>query len=152
MNEPAALRLTMFRREDFPHRIKQDIRFADLDRQNHVNNAVFLTFFESGRVDLLFAPENGMQVPGTTYVVARILIDYLGELHWPGEVEVGTRIERVGKSSLTLTTAVFSGDICVANGLCVLVLIDSETRKPRPFPAALAQRLQHAAPAPPGIA
>jgi len=29
------------------------LRFSDLDRQDHVNNAVFSTLFESGRVGVL---------------------------------------------------------------------------------------------------
>ena len=35
---------------DYPHRVTDTIRFGDLDPQGHVNQAVFLTYFESGRV------------------------------------------------------------------------------------------------------
>ena len=35
---------------DYPHRVAEIIRFGDLDPQGHVNQAVFLTYFESGRV------------------------------------------------------------------------------------------------------
>jgi acyl-CoA thioester hydrolase len=150
-DQPASPRLAVPRRDEFPHRLVQNIRFADIDRQNHVNNAVFLTFFESGRVDLLYDPKNGLMVPGTIYVLARVLIDYLGELHWPGDVEVATRIAKVGTSSLTLDQALFVGETCFANGHTVLVLIDSATRRPRPFPTDLAARIRRSAPAAPGI-
>ena len=33
---------------DFPIRAPDIIRFADLDRQGHVNNAVYSTYFEIG--------------------------------------------------------------------------------------------------------
>ena len=58
---------------DFPIRVSDVIRFGDLDRQGHVNNAVFATYFASGRVGLIYDPENGLQVPGATSVVARLL-------------------------------------------------------------------------------
>jgi acyl-CoA thioester hydrolase len=149
-DRPASPRLAIPRRAEFPHRLVQNIRFADLDRQNHVNNAVFLTFFESGRVDMLYQPKNGLMVPGTVYVLARVLIDYLGELNWPGDVEIATRIAEVGRSSLTLDQALFVGETCVANGRTILVLIDEKTRRPQPLLAELAARIRRSAPAAPG--
>ncbi len=32
------------------------------------------------------------------------------EVHWPGEVHVGTRVKRIGRSSLTLEQGLFQGD------------------------------------------
>ncbi|MDC7786663.1 thioesterase family protein [Rhodoplanes sp. TEM] len=130
------------RPDEFPHRVVHTIRFRDLDPQNHVNNAVFLTFFEGGRVPLLRDPRYGLWVDGATYVQANLTIDYLAEIHWPGEVVIGTRVARVGTSSLTFDQAVFSGDRCAGLALSTLVLIDRETRKPRPFPEAIAARLR----------
>src|SRR5215470_3740649 len=78
------------RPEDFPHRTVETIRFGDLDRQNHVNNAVFSTFLESGRVIILYGEEYGLIAPGASFVLAHLSIDFLGEMHWPGEVEIGT--------------------------------------------------------------
>ena len=39
--------------EAFPTQVTENIRYGDTDRQGHVNNAVYATYFESGRVDLL---------------------------------------------------------------------------------------------------
>src|ERR1700752_4752145 len=65
------------RPEDFPHRTVQTVRFRDLDRQNHVNNAVFATFFEAGRVVILYDAEYGLGTPGASFVLARLSIHYL---------------------------------------------------------------------------
>ena len=46
------------RLEQFPGRTADVIRFGDLDPQGHVNNTVFATFFETGRVMLLREPGN----------------------------------------------------------------------------------------------
>src|ERR1700730_5996815 len=66
------------------------IRFGDLDPQGHVNNTVFATYFETGRVMLLREPGNELGAPGATTVLARLDIRFLREMHWPGSVEIGT--------------------------------------------------------------
>jgi acyl-CoA thioester hydrolase len=60
--------------EDFPHRTIETIRFGDLDRQNHINNAVFATYFESGRVIILYGEEYGLIAPGANFVL--VLLRY----------------------------------------------------------------------------
>jgi acyl-CoA thioester hydrolase len=138
------------RPEDFPHRTVETIRFGDLDRQNHINNAVFATFFESGRVIILYGEEYGLIVPGASFVLAHLSIDFLGEMHWPGEVEIGTAIAAVGNSSISMDQALFVGGVCVAVADNTLVLVDKATRKPRPFAPEHAARIRVSAPAAPG--
>jgi acyl-CoA thioester hydrolase len=138
------------RLEDFPHLTVETIRFGDLDRQNHVNNAVFSTFLESGRVIILYGEEYGLTVPGTSFVLAQISINFLGEMHWPGEVEIGTAVSRVGNSSIGLHQALFVDGRCVATADNTLVLIDKATRKPRPFAPEHTARISAAAPKAPG--
>ena len=77
--------------EDFPNRTVDLIRYGDTDRQGHVNNAVFATFFETGRVSFLFDPS--IFPEGTMLVIARLVIDFRAEVTWPGQVEIGTRVE-----------------------------------------------------------
>jgi acyl-CoA thioester hydrolase len=138
------------RPEDFPHRTVETIRFGDLDRQNHINNAVFATFFESGRVIILYGAEYGLIVPSASFVLAHLSIDFLGEMYWPGEVEIGTAVAGVGNSSLRLDQALFVKSVCVATAENTLVLIDTITRKPRPFAPEHAARIRASAPAAPG--
>ena len=52
MNAAARLE-TAPRLEDFPYRLTDNVRFADLDPNQHVNNAVYATYFETGRVTLM---------------------------------------------------------------------------------------------------
>jgi acyl-CoA thioester hydrolase len=131
---------------DFPIRVPDVIRFGDLDRQGHVNNAVFATYLESSRVALIYDADHGLQVPGATGVLARLEIDFLQELRWPGTVEVGTAVAAIGRSSYTLFQAVFHNGTCAATGRATLVLIDSATRRPRPLPPEVIARLQQLLP------
>jgi len=118
------------------------IRYGDTDRQGHVNNAVFSTFLESGRVRFLYDPAHGMPPPGCGFVIAQMLIDFREELHWPGEVDIGTVVLKIGRSSASLGQALFFGERCVATAQTVLVLMDETTRRSTPFPEGTRRRLE----------
>ena len=129
------------RLEQFPGRTGDVIRFGDLDPQGHVNNTVFATFFETGRVMLLRGP-NSLNPPGATSVLARLDINFLRELHWPGSVEIGTGTVEIGRSSYTFLQAIFHAGQCAATGRATMVMIDAATRKARPLPEDVVARLE----------
>jgi len=131
---------------DFPRRVTDVIRYGDLDRQGHVNNAVYSTYLETGRVAIIFDPEQGLQVAGATTVLVRIEIDYLRELRWPGSVDIGTAVAAIGRSSYTFLQAVFHDGACAAHARATMVLIDAETRRSRPLPPELIARLERLKP------
>jgi acyl-CoA thioester hydrolase len=128
--------------DQFPGRTGDIIRFGDLDPQGHVNNTVFATFFEAGRVMLLRAPGNELNWPGTTSVLAQLDIRFLREMHWPGTVKIGTATTRIGRSSYTFLQAIFHEGECAATGLATMVMIDAATRKARPLPEEVIARLE----------
>ena len=142
MNEQAKSARVLPTLEQFPGRTADVIRFGDLDPQGHVNNAVFATFFETGRVAFLHEPGNALSPPGTTSVLARLDINFLKELHWPGEVEIGTGIAEIGRSSFTFLQAIFHEGACAATGRATMVMIDAATRKARPLPQEAIARLE----------
>ena len=121
---------------NYPHRIADNIRFGDLDPQGHVNQAVFLTYFETGRVAMFRNPDLSIGVPGVTYVMVRMEVDYMKELRWPGNIEVGTGVAEFGRSSFKASQAIFRDGICAAMGRATLVCMDLKTRKATPLPDA----------------
>lgn len=125
--------------EDFPKRTFDLIRYGDTDRQGHVNNAVFATFFETGRVSFLFEPS--ILPEGTMLVIARLVIDFRAELTWPGQVEIGTRVEGISNRSFTLSQAIFHNGKCVATSESTIVLIDEKTRRSTPLSEQLVNAL-----------
>ncbi len=127
--------------EHYPHRVTEIVRFGDLDPQGHVNQAVFNTYFESGRVAMFRNKDLGIGVPGLTYVLVRIEINYLRELHWPGSIEVGTSVAEFGRSSFIAAQAIFRDGVCVATARATLVCIDLKTRKSCPLPEEAIARL-----------
>jgi acyl-CoA thioester hydrolase len=125
---------------DYPHRATDIVRFGDLDAQGHVNNAVFATWFETGRVTMFRDGDLGIGVANATYVLVRQEIDFLREVRWPGNVVIGTALAELGRSSFTVAQGVFSGEECAAAGRATLVMLDTAARKPRPLtPEAIAR-------------
>ena len=125
----------------FPSRTFDKLRYADTDRQGHVNNSVFSTALETGRVELLYAPDAGIVETNKSFVIARLELDFRGELTWPGEVAIGTRVEAVGRTSFTLVQALFQRERCVAVARTVIVQVDDETRRATALSATAAARL-----------
>ena len=118
---------------DYPHRTAEIVRFGDLDVQGHVNNAVFATYLESGRVAMFRDPDLGIGVADATFVLVRQEIDFLRELRWPADIVVATALYEFGRSSFTVTQAIFHGEECAAAGRATLVMMDTVTRRPRPL-------------------
>lgn len=113
------------------------LRYSDTDRQGHVNNAVFATFFETGRVAFLYDRDLALATPGCEFVVAHLAIDFRAELHFPGTVDIGTRVLRIGRSSFTVGQGVFKDDLCVATAESVAVQMNRESRRSQPLSPAM---------------
>ena len=129
MTVEAYLRSRLFYR----HWFEVALRYNDTDRQGHVNNVAFATFCEQGRADFLLGQEAPRLPEGATFVLARLTLDYVHEVFWPGSISVGTEVLRVGRSSMTLAQGMFIGEDCVATAINVIVLVDAE-RRPTPWP------------------
>ena len=141
MNAPARLDSTP-RLEDFPYRLTDNVRFADLDPNEHVNNAVYATYFETGRVTLMKDQGYGLMPPGLAWIMVRLDIHFRAELRWPGTIEMGLGVAKFGRTSVTFDQVVFSTGTCVASAQSVSVLIDDNTRKPTPLTAEIVRNFQ----------
>lgn len=127
---------------DYPLQTYEKLRYADTDRQGHVNNAVFSTMLETGRVELLYAPEGALHDEGCAFVIASLHLDFLGEIRWPGRVDVGTRVASIGKSSLTLEQGLFQEGVCVAMAKTVIVQMNEASRRSQGLTESTVQRLR----------
>lgn len=114
---------------DYPIHTVEKLRFRDTDSQGHLNNAVYITLIEMGRVEILFDPTYGLDHENSMFMLAHISIDYLVEVNWPGSVVIGTKVTHIGNSSFTTEQVVFSGEVCAAVAKTVIVWADKQTRQ-----------------------
>ncbi|MBV8209256.1 MAG: GNAT family N-acetyltransferase [Burkholderiaceae bacterium] len=130
------------RLEDFPLRSYDKLRYGDTDRQGHINNSVFTTLLETGRVELAYRDGKPLMDPGCSFVIARLEVDFVSEILWPGRVDIGTRVQSIGRSSLRLEQALFQDGRLVGRAESVIVQVNDETRKSQPFSAAAVDGLK----------
>lgn len=119
---------------DFPLKTFDTIRFGDTDQQGHVNNAVFSSYLETGRSQMLIGPGHRAAPAGLSFVIVRLVLDYRAEITWPGTVDIGTRISRLGRSSVDIVQGLFQDGVCVATADTVLVLFDPVSRRAAELP------------------
>jgi acyl-CoA thioester hydrolase len=84
----------------FKHKIKINVRFSDLDALRHVNNAAYLSYLEEARLayftDVLGLPKNSLNLGA---IIARIEIDYLQPIVLGDELDILTRVSKIGNKS-----------------------------------------------------
>lgn len=117
----------------FPFQSYDKVRYADTDRQGHINNANFSTFLETGRVEFLYDGEKGLALENASFVIAGLQLSFVSEAHWPGQIDIGTAVKKIGNSSVTLSQALFQNERCVATAETVIVQMDETTRRSKPF-------------------
>ncbi len=118
------------------------IRFADQDPLGHVNNAAIGIYIEQSRCEHLLPLVRAAGGPNMDFVLARIVIDFAKEIRYPGTVEVGLRIARLGNKSFAVANAVFQGETCHALAEATLVFFDTGQRAAKPPPDAVRAALQ----------
>lgn len=109
----------------------QKLRFCDTDMLGHVNNAAYAEMFEAGRVDML-VPLGLLGGPHAV-VIARLEIDFLREMNWPGDVRIETWVARIGTKSMHLRQRLLAAGEETARSRSVLAVIDVATRRPVPI-------------------
>ena len=118
----------------YRHHTSVEVRFRDLDALRHVNNAVYLTYVEHARLRYLRDVIGIASVKHLAMVLASITCDYLSPVHMGEELEVATRVDWIGRSSLGMSHTLRSlrDDREVARVGSVLVSYDYDTARPTP--------------------
>ena len=122
----------------FRHRTRLEVRLGDLDPFGHVNNAVIATYVEQGRVlylrDVLGTGADPVSMP---FILARLEIDYRAQILFTDPVEVLSRVDWIGRSSLHMSHLLTGkGARELARSECVLVAFDYAVEKPMRVPDA----------------
>jgi len=117
----------------FPVCVHIDVRFRDLDPLGHVNNAVYLSYAETARVEYFL--QLGYEVGSGNFILARAEVDYRRPIVLHDDVRVMTRVSKVGNSSFRMTFEVWANGELAARGETVQVWL--EQGRPSPLPEAL---------------
>jgi acyl-CoA thioester hydrolase len=86
----------------FTHEATLDVRFYELDPYNHVNHAVYFSYFETGRIEALESVGMGLHAledMGFRIVVTNIEADFVRSVEPGSPVVVTTQVEDVKRVS-----------------------------------------------------
>jgi acyl-CoA thioester hydrolase len=131
---------------EFPVAISLPVQWGDQDMFGHVNNAIYFRWYESARIAYLdrIGLSELMDRQRVGPILAAIGCNYRRQLTFPDTVEVGSRITRIGRSSLTMTHAMWSQrqQALVADGESTIVVFDYQTQRPVPVPDAVREAIE----------
>ena len=118
----------------FPHVISLPLQWGDHDAFGHVNNTVYIRWAESARVEYMV--QAGMWPPlppsGVGPILASIKCDYRLPLTHPDTVHIGTKVSRIGNSSLSMDHVIVShnANAVAAEIESTIVMLDYSIQKP----------------------
>jgi len=132
---------------DWPFAHLERVRFGDLDAMRHLNNVVFLRYFETARIAYLrdLIPGHDPAHPeagGFGLIFAACEIAYRSPATFDEEVSIRCRAEQPGRSSFRVAFEMAVGERIIAEGHGVLVGYDYEQGRSRPLPDALRAAIQ----------
>ena len=128
-----------------------EVRFTDVDSQNHVNHTAIVEWIAHARVKLIDGKvtqyhhtiwENLKdQNPELDHVLVNLDVNFHREVFYPGTIEVSGRVLNVGNKSVTTEFFVYSGDEVVAEAQCINVFFRTSDKKSVDIPDQLKDML-----------
>lgn len=121
------------------------VRYADLDPQQHVNNAAVVTYLESARMGYYQASGiwDGQSFDRFGMVVAALHIDYLKPIRFGQTMQVGLSVIHMGNKSLRFRFQVEEpgAELIFARGEIVMVAYDPQIERTIPIPPEWRERI-----------
>ncbi len=120
---------------DFKHKFVAKVRFHEVDMLGVCNNAVYINFFETARLEYIKAadlmPEKGIFSDGKIFFMVRNEINYRSHAYYDDVLDVYSRISFIKNSSFGYDHLIVkqkTGEIIV-DGKGVVVYVDPKTSK-----------------------
>ena len=121
-----------------------EVRFRDIDSMGHVNNAVFLTYFEEGRKVFLEKVMDIIDPADYPFILANISCDYLKPVKLGDQLSLKIWIGEIGDKSFTFNYHVIdrnNASIVFSKGKSVMVFFDYIENKTMRIPGKIFKKL-----------
>ncbi|MFD1563954.1 acyl-CoA thioesterase [Haloarchaeobius amylolyticus] len=117
------------------------VRYRDLDPLGHVNNAVYVSYLETARVDYLEAVAD-IAAEDISFVIANLEIDYERPITKGDDPTVALWIAELGETSCTMDYEIRADGTVAATAETTMVHVDPDTGRATPLPDELRARMQ----------
>jgi acyl-CoA thioester hydrolase len=136
-------------RDEYPRFTTLETRWMDNDIYGHVNNALYYAFFDTAINQYLIA-EGGLDIVNSSVIAFTVesQCQYLRPISFPGSIDVGLRVGKLGNSSVRYELAIFKqGEAqAAAAGYFVHVFVNRETQRPVTIPDEIRSALARLSP------
>lgn len=125
-------------------RVLIDSRYSDYDTRGHVNNAVYLTYFEIGR------HHAWQSITGLAndfpFIMLESSVRYVSQAKWGVPLAMDITVAEVRTKAWVWTYRIVDSrdERLVAEGRTVQVMFDYDAQRSVPIPAHIRERLNHA--------
>lgn len=119
------------------------VRFSDIDMMGHVNNSVYLSYFEMARVYYLkqvFGENWDYGVNG--FLLARTEIDYIKPIFLNDVPKIELKVKNIGNKSLSLIYTIHVNKELRSKGMSVLVGFNSKENLSYVLPQNMREALE----------
>lgn len=133
--------------KDYPCIISQAVQWGEMDAANHVNNAVYLRYFETARIEFFnqigfmdFTGDDGIGP-----ILAEVNCQYKAPLTFPDNIKITARIltDSLTEYGFMMHHVVFSEKLqrIVAEGTSKIVCYDYQNKRKALIPKELSDKL-----------
>lgn len=127
------------------HETDLTVRFGETDLLGHVNNASYFSYLEHARIEFFKALDHEKNYDGWQFILASIKCDFVAQTFFDQEIQIVTKVSRIGNSSFTLKQPIYdrkTGEL-LADGESVIVFFDFDDQKSKPVPEYWRDKLEH---------
>ncbi len=130
--------------DDFRYKVEVEVRFRDLDPMNHVNNAVYFTYFEIARIAYYGELTGATDPRELDTILAEATCTYRSPAVYGERLDVWVRAASLGRSSSVFEYRIVEQTTgrLVATGRSVQVMYDYAAGRPVPITPELRARFE----------
>lgn len=130
-------------RQSYRHRIPVQLRFSDVDRFGHVNNAVMFSLYDMAKTEYLNSVLREHTKGDTLAVVVNINADFIHPVFYGDKIEILTAVTRIGNKSVTVAQQAVNTKTGSVASTCrtVLVCFSASKNDSVPVPPEIRRRI-----------
>ncbi|HAC92529.1 MAG TPA: MFS transporter [Planctomycetaceae bacterium] len=136
----------------FSHRLR--VRWAEVDRQDIVFNGNYFLYFDVAVTEYWRAiglpyPHGYVDRYQQDMFAVKAMAEYHSPVSFDDEIDVYCRVQKMGRTSLTIQLQIWKGEVHTTSGQLVYVNTDVLSRKPTPWPNDFRDKVSHFEQTPP---
>lgn len=133
--------------KEFPVVCSQDLIWRDMDAYQHINNAVYLRYFEDARM-AYFKKTNLLEHKEETQIgpiLASTTCNFRAPLTYPDTIHIGATVEKVRLKSFKMKYVIYSESIdrVAADGEGLIVFYDYQQERSCEIPQFILTAIQN---------